>query len=688
MDTLIVVPNNRLLTVLDKQTSMVDAFRVADDVLRQGVQGISDLVTLPGLINLDFADVRTIMSEAGNALLGIGMGTGERRAVEAAEKAVASPLLETSMEGARSILLSITGGRDLSLWEVNEAARAVSEAAHPEANIIFGAMVDDKLDDQVWVTVVATGYADGITPRRRSDEPGATRGLEEPRGEPRHQPARAADAREPQPRRSRRAGIHSSGVVAAGHPLTAQAGADVLRAGGNAVDAALAALLTSFVAEPLLTGLGAGGYMLVADRSGERVVLDFSVEASGRGADPGRRAELMAINVSFGDADQVFNIGPASVGCYGMPAGIWEASRAHGSLPLSDLTGPAARLAREGVPLNPEQAYVVEILTGLVTAEPECAAVYAPAGRVLGVGDPVRAARAGHHARAPGRRGAAPVLPRRHRAGDRRLAGRARRAAHARGPRGLPRGQPPPDRAALSRPRRAAQPAAVGGWHADRVRARAARARRPRRAHHRAAGRGHGGGAGAAHTRVPRLAGASVGPLGSTTHISVLDADGRACSVTTSNGEGSGIIVPGTGIHLNNMLGEQDLNPLGFHKHPPGRRLPSMMSPTVVLRDGRPELVLGSGGSNRIRSAILQTVINVVDRGMDVADAVRSPRAHFEDGIVYVEPGLDVHTLEAAGRTLARFRELNLFFGGVNAVTADPLAGDGDPRRGGAAAMA
>ena len=130
--------------------------------------------------------------------------------------------------------------------------------------------------------------------------------------------------------------------------------------------------------------------MLVADRVGERVVLDFSVEASGRGAAPGRRAELVAIDVSFGDADQVFNIGPASVGCYGMPAGIWEASRAHGSLPLSDLTGPAARLAREGVPLNPEQAYVVEILAGIVTAEPECAAVYAPEGRVLGVGDPVR----------------------------------------------------------------------------------------------------------------------------------------------------------------------------------------------------------------------------------------------------------------------------------------------------------
>ena len=175
VDTLIVVPNNRLLSVLDKNTSMVEAFRVADDVLRQGVQGISDLVTLPGVINLDFADVRTIMAQAGNALLGIGMGTGENRAVDAAEKAVSSPLLETSMEGAHSILLSITGGRDLSLWEINEAAKAVSAAAHPDANIIFGAMVDEALEDQVWVTVVATRYS-GETPAPR---------LQEPIGEPR-----------------------------------------------------------------------------------------------------------------------------------------------------------------------------------------------------------------------------------------------------------------------------------------------------------------------------------------------------------------------------------------------------------------------------------------------------------------------------------------------------------------------
>ena len=282
------VPNNRLLSVLDRNTSMVEAFRVADDVLRQGVQGISDLVTLPGLINLDFADVRTIMSDAGNALLGIGMGTGERRAIDAAEKAVASPLLETSMDGARSILLSITGGRDLSLWEVNEAAKAVAEAAHPDANIIFGAMVDEKLDDQVWVTVVATGYGDGrhsavaiaiaIAPANGPADSIATastarvvagagrRATRQPRAAASGELADGAG-------RSR---VHAEeisvavaepelGVVAAGHPVSARTGADALREGGNAVDAALGAMLASFACEPLLTALGAGGYMLVVE---------------------------------------------------------------------------------------------------------------------------------------------------------------------------------------------------------------------------------------------------------------------------------------------------------------------------------------------------------------------------------------------------------------------------------------
>jgi len=197
VDTLIVIPNSRLLSVLDKKTSMVEAFRVADDVLRQGVHGISDLITLPGLINLDFADVRTIMNEAGQALLGIGMGTGDSRAIDAVEHAIESPLLETSLDGAQSILLSITGGRDLSLFEVNDAAKAVADVAHPDANIIFGAMVDEKMGDEVWITVVATGYGEQSSHREaarpeRSDH------------RPAREPSRIPADHEPRVRRAAR----------------------------------------------------------------------------------------------------------------------------------------------------------------------------------------------------------------------------------------------------------------------------------------------------------------------------------------------------------------------------------------------------------------------------------------------------------------------------------------------------
>jgi cell division protein FtsZ len=187
VDTLIVVPNDRLLEVLDQQTSMIEAFQVADDVLRQGVQGISDLVTLPAVINLDFADVRSIMSDAGRALLGIGMAHGEGRAILAAEKAISSPLLETSMEGARSILLSITGGADLSLVEISEAAKVVGEAAHPDANIIFGANVDEELADQIWVTVVATRFDGRAAPPRRAAEPTIRRTKDAGSGRPRRE---------------------------------------------------------------------------------------------------------------------------------------------------------------------------------------------------------------------------------------------------------------------------------------------------------------------------------------------------------------------------------------------------------------------------------------------------------------------------------------------------------------------
>jgi gamma-glutamyltranspeptidase/glutathione hydrolase len=175
--------------------------------------------------------------------------------------------------------------------------------------------------------------------------------------------------------------------------------------------------------------------------------------------------------------------------------------------------------------------------------------------------------------------------------------------------------------------------------------------------------------------------------LGSTTHVSVLDSDGLACAVTCTNGEGSGLVVPGTGIHVNNVMGEEDLSPLGFFTAPQGRRMPSMMAPTVVLGDEGVELVVGSAGSNRIRSAILQTIVGVVDRGLGARDAVEAPRLHVEQEVVFAEPGIDLRPLYDSGRIVTPFRARNLFFGGVQAVQRDPggtMSGGGDPRRGGA----
>ncbi|HKG52320.1 MAG TPA: cell division protein FtsZ, partial [Actinomycetales bacterium] len=169
VDTLIVIPNDRLLSISDRAVSMLDAFKSADQVLLSGVQGITDLITTPGLINLDFADVKSVMQGAGSALMGIGSARGEDRAVQAAELAISSPLLEASIDGAYGVLLSIQGGSDLGLFEINEAARLVQEAAHPEANIIFGAVIDDALGDEVRVTVIAAGF-DGGTPTRHLDE--------------------------------------------------------------------------------------------------------------------------------------------------------------------------------------------------------------------------------------------------------------------------------------------------------------------------------------------------------------------------------------------------------------------------------------------------------------------------------------------------------------------------------------
>jgi gamma-glutamyltranspeptidase / glutathione hydrolase len=519
------------------------------------------------------------------------------------------------------------------------------------------------------------------------------------------------------------------GVVAAGHPLTAEAGARVLREGGNAVDAAVAAMLTSFVAEPLLTGLGAGGYLLVAGPGWEPALLDFFVEAPTRARD-GSAAELRAIDVSFGDAAQVFHIGPASCGVYGTPAGVCEAVARWGTVALAELAAPAAELAREGVALNTGQAYVAEILAQLLCSSDECTALWAPAGSVLREGEVLRNPELAQALERLGAEGAEPFYrgdiaaavsdwlgarggsvtraalggyeallrtPARMRYRDRVLltnpppSAGGTLLAYALGL--LDRRPGPPALgeivAAMEAAQRERTPGFVEGlgeagflerFLADRL-------------------GGIGGGVGAAPPGstgmepIDHLGSTDTEPtdhLGSTTHISVLDGEGRACSVTCTNGEGSGVVVPGTGIHLNNIMGEQDLNPLGFHRHPAGRRMPSMMAPSVVTRAGEVELVLGSAGSNRIRSALLQTIVGVVDGGLSAPEAVRAPRVHFEDGVVYVEPGIDTGVLTGADRRVVSFHELNLFFGGVQAVQrrAGELLGAGDPRRGGVAVAA
>jgi gamma-glutamyltranspeptidase / glutathione hydrolase len=495
------------------------------------------------------------------------------------------------------------------------------------------------------------------------------------------------------------------GIVAAGHPLTAEAGARVLREGGNAVDAALAAMLTSFVAEPLLTGLGAGGHMLVAGGGSEPAVLDFFVQAP---SDPRGGewpiAELHAVDVSFGDAAQVFYIGPASCGAYGAPAGVCEAARRWGSVPLVELAAPAARLARDGVALNHGQAYIAEILGDLLTSTPECAALWAPTGSILREGEVLNNPELGDVLERLGEEGAEPFY-----SGD--IAAAVAGWLHERGGwltaedlAGYEAVEREPvrvtyrDRELLTNP-----PPSAGGTLIAYALALLDREPSPPLlpgvvAAMRAAQR----------ERTPQFLDGLSEPgfldaflssrLGATTHISVLDADGRACSVTCTNGEGSGVVVPGTGMHLNNVMGEEDLNPFGFHRHPTGRRMPSMMAPSVVTRDGDVELVLGSAGSNRIRSALLQTIVGVVDHDLDARAAVDAPRVHFEGDVLYVEPGVELGAIAGAHDgeddleqiEIVHFAERNLFFGGVQAVRRHRgvLTGAGDPRRGGVAVSA
>ncbi len=513
----------------------------------------------------------------------------------------------------------------------------------------------------------------------------------------------------------------SRGVVAAGHPATAEAGAWALREGGNAVDAAIAAVLASLSAESPLTGLGAGGHMLVHRPGEEPVLLDFFVAAPG--LDGSRRgSELVPVEVDFGGVVQVFNVGAASCGVPGVPSGLAEAVRRFGSMPLAELVRPGVRLAREGVEVNRQQAYLFSILAPILIREPAGKAIYAPNGAPLGVGERIAfegladtLERFGAEGPEPFYRGeiAAAIAESVGSAGG--YLGEADLAAYetiARPPvHAVYRGReiltnPPPssggiliafalellERLGAAGPEELiavmeeAQSARTRDFLAGLYEEDFAGRFLTEDAFEDAAARCRDG-----HGRPIGLE--PDDQLGSTTHITATDAGGACATVTCSNGSGSGHFVGDTGIQLNNMLGEEDLNPFGFHATKPGRRMPSMMSPTIVLRDGELELGLGSGGSNRIRSAIVQTIVRSLADALDVQAAIEAPRLHFEAGLVHAEPGISATALArlgARGYEVIRWDQPNLFFGGVHAVAQRDgvLQGGGDPRRGGAVARA
>jgi gamma-glutamyltranspeptidase/glutathione hydrolase len=453
--------------------------------------------------------------------------------------------------------------------------------------------------------------------------------------------------------------------------------------------------------------------MLVHSASGENQLLDFFVAAPGKGLAGVEPAALEPIDVHFSaEAIQVFNIGPSSCGVYGTPAGVAEALDRFGTMPLSALVERPARAAREGVELTAMAAVFLDILAPILTATPEGAAIYAPEGRLLRAGETISMPDLGDLLERLGAEGpaflytgdvakavSAWVLERgglltEADLADYRPVDREPARAAYRGRDVLT--NPPPSSGGIlisysldllerlrrphdvrtlvevmDRTNRERTDEFVQGLHSEGYLERFL------------------------HKEALESAASELGSrLGSTTHLAVLDADGACASVTCSNGSCSGVVVPNTGVHLNNMLGEEDLNPGGFHRHQHGRRIPSMMAPTVVLRDGRPEVALGSAGSNRIRSAILQTVMRIVDEGMPAQEAVAAPRVHYEGRMVEAEPGIDDEALAALARDgwpVQRFRECNLYFGGVQAVARDPetgeLSGGGDPRRGGAAVV-
>jgi gamma-glutamyltranspeptidase/glutathione hydrolase len=499
----------------------------------------------------------------------------------------------------------------------------------------------------------------------------------------------------------------------------------MLEEGGNAVDACVSAAFASWVAESPLTGPGAGGFALVLPAGGRPArVADFFVSTPGIGRLAPTAGEMHAVDVGFGgdsETTQVFRIGEPSCAVPGTARGLEAVHRAYGRLPWAELLQPAIELARTGVELNRPQAHLHAILDLILRHAPEGNRIYSrPDGSRLGPGDILRLPDLGETLDRIAA-GGADVLYRGELAeatSETVAAGGGMLttddlAAYAviwrRPVRARYRGcefvsNPPPSSGgiliayglALVERLRSGPP---GSAEAIASLVEVMREQTRTRESGFSAGLYRGGLAGrllspegidAALERIARAAPAVAehAPAGGTTHVSVVDADGNAASLSSSTGSGSGVIVSGTGIHLNNMLGEYDLVAGGPAR--PGRRLTSMMAPSVVVGAGGPRLVVGSAGSVRLRGAIMQVVENVLGHGLAVGEAIDRPRVHVDDPHVHCEGGFDageLDRLEAQGYDVVRWRRRNLFFGGTNAVEVGPdgsLAAAGDARRGGA----
>ena len=471
------------------------------------------------------------------------------------------------------------------------------------------------------------------------------------------------------------------GAVAAGNAHTAAAAAQVLRAGGNAVDAAVAAGFAASVAEPGLASLGGGGFLLWAPPTGPERLLDFFVDAPGRGRPPGATApSLLPVTVRFAGADQVFSAGWGSVAVPGCLDGWVHASRTLGRLPLAQVVAPAARLARDGAVLDAAQAGLLELLRDILLLTPEGRAVFAPSGRLL---------RAGERLRTPLLADVLDDVARGSVTGFASLSGVLQEAADRTGAllgaedvaayavlereplrtryrdAEVVTNAPPSFGGALvlaALEELAAQPP-LDGSPAAVVRLADALTRMSQR-----------------HVTAPQA-------VRGTTHVSVLDGDGGLAAMTLSNGSCSGVFVPGTGVQLNNVMGEADLHP-GGASTPVGTRIGSMMAPSLLRTADGTRTALGSGGSERIRSALLCTLTALADRAAPLEDAVRAPRLHWDRRVLQVEPGRgpDVLATLRPGREVHEWTAPDLYFGGVHAVSraADGTArAVGDARRAG-----